>query len=166
MGFDTPNVGIEVALNPKLSVEVSGAFNPWTFGSGDSNKKMVHLAFRPEIRFWPYEVWDGHFLGIHSLAAFYNTGGIDLPLSPFDNLKDNRYEGYAAGVGFSYGYQWYLATHWNIEVTAGIGYLYLNYDRYECRKCGERLGSSHKHWLGPTNLGVSFIYLFKKRDRK
>lgn len=159
----TPNLGVELTLSPAVTLDLAGSFNPWKFGSGESEKKIIHFSLRPEVRFWPYERWDGHFLGIHGLWTSYNAGGVRIPLSPLDNLKNSRYEGYAAGAGFSYGYHWILSPHWNLELTAGIGYLYFNYDRYRCGKCGEPLGSAHKHWFGPTNLGVSFIYLFKER---
>ncbi len=159
----TPNLGAEVALGRKLTIDLTGSYNPWRFGSREDNKKLQHWLVRPEVRFWPYEKWDGHFLGVHGLLGSYNAGGIDLPFPPLNHLRESRYEGYAAGGGFSYGYQWFLGTHWNLEVTAGLGYTYLNYERYECRRCGDRLGKSHKHWVGPTNLGVSVIYLFKSK---
>ncbi len=159
----TPNLGAEIALGRKMTLDVTGAYNPWTFGSAQSNKKIQHWQVRPEFRFWPYEKFDGHFLGVHGTFVSYNAGGIDIPILPLNGMKDYRYEGYGAGVGFSYGYQWYLGTHWNLELTASLGYIYLNYDQYDCEKCGSFVGSSHKHWFGPTNVGVSFIYLFKSK---
>jgi len=159
----TPNIGVEVALGSKLTFDVSGAYNPWTFGSKEKNKKIQHWVVQPEVRFWPYEKWDGHFLGIHGLFASYNAGGINIPVIPLGELKENRFEGYAAGGGFSYGYQWFLGPHWNLELTAGLGYIYYNYERYECHKCGSLLEKTHKHWFGPTHVGLSFIYLFKSK---
>ncbi|MCD8172044.1 MAG: DUF3575 domain-containing protein [Alistipes sp.] len=159
----TPNLGVEIATGLKTTINISGAYNPWTFGSAEDNKKIRHWAVTGQLRFWPYERWDGHFLGVHALFASYNAGGVDIPLVGLSKLKDSRYEGYATGVGFSYGYQWYLSPHWNLELTAGLGYVYYNYERYECRKCGAFIERAHKHWLGPTNLGLSLIYLIKSK---
>ncbi|MCC8019198.1 MAG: DUF3575 domain-containing protein [Rikenellaceae bacterium] len=159
----TPNMAVEIALGRKTSFEVSGSYNPWRFGAAEDNKKIQHWVVRPEVRFWPYERWDGHFLGVHGMFISYNAGGVNIPLAPLGSLKESRYEGYGAGVGFSYGYQWYLSPHWNLEATAGIGYAYYNYDRYECWKCGDFLERNHKHWFGPTKVGVSFIYLIKSK---
>lgn len=42
------------------------------------------------------------------MGGAYNTTGIDLPFSPFDDLKDFRYKGHFYGGGVSYGYQFVL----------------------------------------------------------
>ncbi|MCC8186245.1 MAG: DUF3575 domain-containing protein [Bacteroides sp.] len=164
-GTTTPNLGVELALDKKLTLDLTGAYNPWIFGSKEGNKKLQHWLVKPELRFWPYEKWDGHFLGIQGIFASYNAGGVHIPLVPIGHLQDYRYEGYATGGGFSYGYQWYLSPHWNIEATAALGYLYLNYKQYECRKCGAYQGKSHKHWIGPTHVGVSVVYLFTSKKK-
>lgn len=162
-GTTTPNLSVEIALGRKTSLEITGSYNPWQFGKKDDNKKVKHWVVMPELRFWPYEKFDGHFLGFHGLYTQYNAGGVNLPLWPLSNLKTSRYEGYGTGAGFVYGYQWYLGPHWNLELSVGLGYMYFNYKRYECRRCGNYLDKGTKHWVGPTKIGVSFTYLFKSK---
>jgi len=159
----TPNVSLEAALDAKTTIDLQLSFNPWQYGSKEDNKKLQHWLIQPELRRWIYEKYDGHFFGVHSFFGRYNAGGIKLPLGIFGGMENNRYEGYGIGAGLSYGYQWYLSSHWNLEATFGFGYAYLNYDRFECRNCGEHQLKTHKHYFGPTRLGVSVIYLFKSQ---
>ncbi len=98
--------------------------------------------------------------GVHLQYGRYNAGGIKLPLRIYTGLADHRYEGYLTGAGISYGYQWYLSPRWNLEAQFGFGYSYMHYKEYECRQCGEQLGKNHKHYFGPTKVGVSLVYLF------
>ena len=154
----TMNLGAEFRLSSYLTLDVSGSYNPWTFSD---NKKFKHVSVQPELRYWIYEPFNGHFLGAHLLYTFYNVGGVKMPLGVFPDLKDYRFQGNGYGVGFSYGYQWLLSNRWNLEATFGFGYVYLDHSRYECRTCGERLGRESKHYLGPTKVGVSLIYVIK-----
>ena len=61
----------------------------------------------------------------------------------------------------SYGYQFILGRYWNLELNVGIGYARLKYDKYECRTCGEKVGTESKGYLGPTKAGISLIYILK-----
>lgn len=45
----TPNVGVEVALSPKYTLELAGAYNPWTF---KDDKKMRFWLVQPELKYW------------------------------------------------------------------------------------------------------------------
>ena len=151
----TLNLGVEIGLAPKWTLDISGNYNPWNFSN---NKKMRHWLVQPEARYWLCEKFNGHFFGIHAHGGQYNWGGM-LPFG-FKNGKmfgienrhilANRYQGWLAGAGISYGYQWILGNRWSLEATIGVGYAYLNYDRYPCASCGKKLDSGHKNYLGPT----------------
>ena len=73
----TLNLGAEFRLSPYLTLDVSGNYNPWTFSD---NKKFKHVSVQPELRYWIYEPFNGHFLGAHLLYTFYNVGGVKLSL--------------------------------------------------------------------------------------
>lgn len=75
-------------------------------------------------------------------------------------MKDYRYKGHALGGGIAYGYDWVLGKHWNFEFEAGVGYAHAWYDKYDCAKCSERIGSGGKNYWGVTKLAVSLVYLF------
>lgn len=162
----TINLGFEVGTGPKWSLDVSGNLNPWTF---DDNRKMKHWLVQPEMRYWLCERFNGHFFGLHAHGGQFNWGGM-LPFGfkngkmfglENPNIRDNRYEGWLVGAGISYGYQWILGNHWNLEASLGVGYAYLNYDRFKCEKCGEKLGNDHKNYFGPTKAAISIIYIIK-----
>lgn len=142
----TPNVGLEVALSPKYTLELAGAYNPWTF---KDDKKMRFWLAQPELKYWFCEKFEGHFVGVHLHGAQY-FGGFD----------EKRYDGYLAGGGFTYGYDWILSPRWNLEAAIGIGYARLWYKespRTPCEKCHE---DKVKNYFGPTKAAISLIYTF------
>lgn len=149
----TMNLGVEFALSQKVTFDVSGNYNPWTFSD---NKKLKHWMVQPELRYWLCEKFNGHFFGIHAHGGEFNFGGIKL-----FNMEDYRYEGYAIGGGLSYGYQWVLSKRWNLEASLGFGYTYLDYDKFYCEECGEKLKDGDRHFIGPTKAAVSLIYIIK-----
>lgn len=161
----TVNLGAEVALGKRITLDVSGNLNPWSFRD---NKKMKHILVQPEFRWWTCERFNGHFIGIHAHWAHYNWGGM-LPwgfssgkMFGIENraIMDHRYQGWLAGGGLTYGYQWLLGDHWNLEASVGVGYAYLKYDKYLCHKCGRKVGEESKNYFGPTKAALSLIYLF------
>jgi hypothetical protein len=84
-----PNLGVEVGLSKKLTLDVPMYYNPWKY----SDSKMLKLAMlQPELRYWLCDKFNGHFFGAHLMGGAYHTTGIDLPFSPFDDLKDFRYK--------------------------------------------------------------------------
>lgn len=142
----TPNLGVEFAVSRKVTVDLSAAYNPWTF---KDDKKMRLWLAQPEVRYWLCERFEGHFVGAHLHAAQYYGG-----------FGDHRYDGYLAGGGFSYGYSHILSPRWSLEAVIGLGYARLWYDeslRIPCEKCHEK---KHKNYFGPTKAAVSIIYLF------
>lgn len=150
----TFNLGVEFRTGGKTSLDIPVNYNPWTFGE---NRKWRHILVQPELRLWTKETFRGHFFGLHGHYAFYNVG--NLPKPPFSQyMKDHRYEGWLAGAGISYGYRWNFSHRWAMEATVGVGYAYLSYDKFDCGKCGEELGSYVNHYFGPTKVGLSLIY--------
>lgn len=142
----TPNIGMELSFSSRTTIELQAAYNPWTFRD---DKKMRFWLAQPEVRYWFCEKFEGHFLGIHLHGAQY-----------FGGFKDERYDGYLAGGGITYGYDWILSAHWNIEALIGIGYARLWYDkspRIYCEKCKIPV---RQNYFGPTRLALSLIYLF------
>ncbi len=158
----TPNLGMELGLGHKTTLSVGGGYNPWNLdGTYDDNKKLVHWLGEMEFRYWLCQRFTGHFFGIHVLGAQFNISGHRLPLLFGSDSKNFRYEGYAVGGGITYGYQFILGKRWNLETSLGVGYARLNYDKYKCQKCGEKVESEKKNYVGPTNAAVSLIYIIK-----
>lgn len=80
-------------------------------------------------------------------------------------MRQSRYEGWLAGVGVSYGYRWSFSHLWGLEAAVGVGYACLDYDKYACYKCGERLTSRSRNYFGPTKAGVSLTYAIGGKRR-
>lgn len=148
----TLNLAAEMRLSSRYTFHLSGSLNPWTFSN---NKKFQHWLVRPEGRYWLEETFHGHFLGLHAFHGRFNAGGVSLL-----GLKHERREGHFTGAGLSYGYAWRLADRLGLEATVGLGYAYQDYERFDCERCGDSRGKSHKNYVGPTQLGVSLIYGF------
>lgn len=158
----TINLGIEFRLAQRWTMDISGNYNGWTFSD---NKKWKHWLVQPEARYWFCETFNGHFLGMHVLGGEFNVGNVDLDFkmlgTDFRQLKDHRFEGWMAGVGIAYGYSFILGKHWNLELEAGIGYIYTRYDKYQCAECGVKLANDKTHhYFGPTKLAVNLVYTF------
>lgn len=151
----TLNIGAEVRTGDNSSLDIPLSWNPWTFSR---NRKWKHILVQPEFRYWLREAFDGHFFGLHAHYAYYNVGR--LPHGPFSKyMAGHRFQGRAVGAGISYGYRWdFRNPRWSMEATVGVGYAYLDYDKYACRECGEKLGHDTKNYFGPTKIGLSLIY--------
>ena len=74
----TPNIGAEVAVAERWTLEVAGGYNPWTFDSA-TNHKAKHWMVSPEARYWFCERFHGHFIGVNGAYAQYNIGAMPIP---------------------------------------------------------------------------------------
>lgn len=149
----TANLGFEVGLSKKLTLDVSGNYNPWEFSD---NKQIKHWLVQPELRYWLCERFYGHFFGLHAHYAEANVSNLNI-----FGLGDYRYQGNIYGAGISYGYQWILNKRWSMEATVGVGYARLNFDKYNCGTCGSKISKEHKNYFGPTKVALSIIYVIK-----
>lgn len=158
----TPNLSMEVGLGKRSTLDFGAGFNPWNIsGVENDNKKLAHLLGQVEYRYWLCQKFAGHFFGIHALGTQFNIAGYELPFLFEKGSKNYRYQGYGYGAGISYGYQFYLGKRWSLEANVGVGYARLHYDKYTCKKCGEKVGSQTKNYFGPTKAGISLIYIIK-----
>lgn len=142
-GAMTPNLGVEIPLARKWSVDVTGMFARWDFKHG---KKYRVGGIQPEIRWWCCQAMTRHYVGAHFQYGVFNIGE-----------EMYRREGDLIGGGFSYGYVWEVSYHWNIDFSVGVGYNRIEYDKYG-QACGELLEKRERNYWGPTKLGVTFTY--------
>jgi len=165
----TPNLGAEYGFNTKHSVNLVYGLNPWEFSSDKFGKRYAkHWVVMPEYRWWHCSVFNGSFIGVHAMGGQFNAGSVDLwlPGGFFngDNIvkeaSDKRYEGNFIGLGFTYGYQYMLSRHWNLEAEIGVGYDYVWYDKFRCGECGAKVDKGHTNYIGITKIGLSVIYIF------
>lgn len=165
----TPNLGVEVGVGGKSTVNLVCGLNPWKFNSSSHGDRYAkHWILMPEYRWWPCSRFNGHFFGVHAFGGQMNVANVSLPIPGgfFKGInltsaaKTGRYQGEFAGVGLTYGYQWPLSRHWNLEAEIGAGYGHVWYDRFPCGECGAKMSSGHTNYAGITKLGLSIMYIF------
>lgn len=157
----TVNIGAEIGLAPKWTLDLSGNLNAW---SKDNLTKWKHWMVQPEARYWFCDRFSRHFIGTHLIGGAFNLGGIENNISflgtDFSVLRDHRYQGYAFGAGVAYGYAFILGKRWNLELELGAGYMCLDYEKFECVGCGRKVGEGIHHYVGPTKAAVNLVFLF------
>lgn len=157
----TINLGVEIGLAPKWTLDISGNLNAW---SKDEQTRWKHWLVQPEARYWFCDRFSRHSIGAHAIGGAFNLGGINNNLSflgtDFSVLKNKRYQGYAYGAGLAYGFAFMLSEHINLELEAGFGYMYLDYDIYDCGNCGRRIDEGTHHYVGPTKAAINLVFLF------
>ena len=89
----SPNIGLEVGISKKSSIDLYGSFNPFRFGNG---KQWKHWFVQPEYRYWFCERFNGHFLGFHLVGGEYNLAKINMPFGAYPNLETTRYQGWVS----------------------------------------------------------------------
>ncbi len=110
----TLNIRVEFATGNKWALELASAYNPWMF---KNDKKMRLWLVQPEMKYCFAKKIEGHFGGMHLHGALF-----------FGGFNKERYDGYLAGFGFNYGYDWILSPNWNIKVEIGLEYAHLWHD--------------------------------------
>ena len=81
----TINLGVEAALAPKWTFDLSGNYNAWDF---PDYRKQKQWMVQPEARFWFCEAFNGHFIAAHLLGGEFNmdiTGG-----NFYNTFKDTK----------------------------------------------------------------------------
>ena len=156
----SPYLGAEFKMKPKWTYEIVGEINAWNI----HERRWRHWMVQTGPRLWLCEAFQGHFFGFQAIGGQFNIGNIPHAFKflgqPFQNLKENRYQGWGVGAGISYGYDWILSKHWNTELEIGIGWIYCHYDRYPCQVCGPAKGHGHHNYYGPTRLSWAIEYVF------
>lgn len=177
-----PNLGVEFGVAHRSTISITGAVNPWNFSDERHLKSWTAM---PEYRYWFCEKFTGHFLGFHLVGGQYNAKNVNFPLKmlivsssvtpgsdPADAAsaqkgwpdlasqanRGRHAEGWFGGAGITYGYQWMLSKHWNLEASLGVGYAYSKLKFYG--RCARTIDERTLHYVGPTHANISFIYLF------
>lgn len=163
----TLNLSAEFGVGKRTTLDIYGSLNPWQF---PSNRKMRHWLLQPGLRWWSCSRFSGGFWGVHVHYGRYNWGGM-MPWGFRSgkmfgtvwnrSMLDNRYQGWLAGAGISYGWHWVLGGRWGFEGEIGLGYAYLQYDKFRCERCGRRLGSGSKSYFGPTKASLSLVLMIR-----
>lgn len=144
----TLNVGVDVAVSERWSVDASGYWNP--ISTGSLRSKVLGAVVG--VRRWRFEPHVGLFWGLHASAAEYRVGN-----------RRKRYNGWTVGVGSSVGYSWMLARRWNFSLEGGLGLYYMNDTRWKPSPSPDE-DITMRHYrrivLAPAKLEASFSFMF------
>ncbi|MHC1778976.1 MAG: DUF3575 domain-containing protein [Bacteroidales bacterium] len=140
------NLELSAGLNRRLSVHLPISWNPFHFGE---NRKILHMALQPGLRFWSWHSYSGFYTGAQLGFIRYNCG-----------LNTIRYDGKGYGCSLSAGYSKMVSGRWNLDFEVGAGIFRLVHDCFERKFCGEYLYSEDKLKLLPCRLSVNLVYLF------
>lgn len=158
----TVNLAGEVAVSRHSTLGVSVNYNPWTFGE---DAQIQHWFVRPEYRYWFSEKYTRFFIGAHVIGGKFEVGGFKVPFFgdwALTGMRNNLYKGSAIGAGISFGYDFYVSPHWNIELVAGAGLARVSHYR-ESIADKTRTETKTRIIPIPTEIGVNFVYLFNSK---
>ena len=165
------NLGVEVGVAPKWTIQLSGSYNNWPV----DDIRIRHALVEPEVRWWTCERFNGFFVGTHLVGGSIAVGSLwDFSKygSRFPNLKDYLLnDAFMLGGGAVLGYDLILGRHWNLEFELGLGYLYVTGDEYRMSTASDGthylpvgakpvLKGSVFDYVGPTKVAVSIVYRF------
>ena len=149
-----PQVGAELVVGERTSVGLG------LFGSSKPWGKQVKLAgLQPEWRYYfSGRPMHRHFVGVGALGTTYDI-----------TWKGKVYDGYAVGLGVTFGYVIALTKRLNIDLHAGIGIVgywqkeYFEADSYEqdMDYGAPAQANASGYVLLPTRVGVSVTYILK-----
>lgn len=174
-----PNIEVEVPFGKKHRWSVMAElWCPWwRFDhnpAGDVNQyhrtdqRPTRTAYQllmggAELRYWfagrcpdAVPVLTGPFVGLYAAGGKYDLGR--------DGKGD---QGEYFSIGISAGYSWPLARHWNLELSAAVGYIggpKVHYENeFDDARLIYRSNDDWKSWFAPTKLKVSLVYIIGKK---
>jgi len=166
----TPNIGLEVPVGQHLSLGFNAGLKPWPRWLAwdwdkTVEKKWRHLLFAPEMRWWPWGVYDKLFVGTDLIYTHYNVGAVTFPFGMYPSIRDRRLQGDFYGLGLFAGWSWWLSDHWRLEAEAGIGAGYSDAREFDCAYCGAEVGRQKGPVLVPK-IGVNLSYNIARRQKR
>lgn len=177
-----PNIEVEVPLGRRqrwsLMAEVWCPW--WRLGYNAAGKANAYyrsdqrptrhayqlLTVGIEARYWLAPPCDaarptltGAFVGLYAAGGKYDLC--------YDG--DGR-QGEFTSMGISGGYAWPLSRHWNLELSAAVGYIGGPQVRYQNEFDDARLiyrsHQDHWHYFGPTKAKVTLVWLIGTTNKK
>ena len=153
LALGTVNANASVAAARHLTVNAEACYNPWTYNSGDPGTQLQyrHQTYALGVRWWPWYVYSGWWIGFQGQYQEYNRGGI---------ISRDTEEGDAFGLVLSGGYTMMLHEHLNLEFGAALWGGYTMYTTYSCPKCGRVVDSGSKWFILPSGIIASLVWVF------
>ena len=148
----TLNAEASAAVGRELSIHVGAELNPWTFRAGDPEQQlqMRQNSYWAGLRWWPWHVYSGWWMGADLRYTVYNGGGI---------IQRESEEGDAYGMGVWGGYSVMINSLWNLDLGVGSWGGWKKYVRYACPVCGVTTERGQKaFWLPDARIAIQFVF--------
>ena len=149
--FGTLNVEGEMAVERRWTLVAGAKYNPFLFKADEEPVSARQRLVAAGMRFWPWHVFSGWWLGGKLQYQEYNRGGIRSA----ETDEGDRY-----GAGLSAGFSYMLHPHLNVSVGAGLWAGYQRYTVYSCPICGMTEAMGSKTFILPNDLLLSLSYVF------
>lgn len=145
----TPALGIEWRVSPAWSIQVNGSWTSWSWDN--KNRRYALWNISPEVRYYLGKQ------GKAFLGAMYHTGEFHYKLG-----KTGRQGDYQGG-GLTGGYVFDLNRSLSLDLHAGAGYTYADYDDYTLiNNVRVRKDTKTKNYWGINQLGITLIWKLLK----
>ena len=141
----TPDLGLEWRVSPAWAILVRGSWTSWSWN--DKARRYALWEVAPEARWYLGAKRRGY------LGAMYKAGQFNYKFSTLGRQGD------LMGGGLTGGYRFRLNDALSLDLHAAVGYLRVEYDRYEVTR-GVRVarGRGARNWWGPIDAGVSLVW--------
>ena len=146
----TANAGVEVELWPHGTLDIPVWYSPYDI---TPTRKLRLLATQPELRWWPGQVMQGHFIGLHTHVVGFNVAVNDK-----GRYQDPNHALWGMGLSYGYALSWGKQKQWGVEFNIGVGFAEYDYDVYQNRKDGQLFRSGSDFYWGVTRAGISLSY--------
>ena len=150
--YGTLNVEGDLAVGRRWTLTAGAKYNPFLYKADTpeplSARQRLYAA---GVRFWPWHVFSGWWLGGKVQFQEYNRGGIRSA----ETGEGDRY-----GAGLSAGFSYMLHPSLNVSVGAGVWAGYERYTLYSCAVCGMTEGGGEKTFILPNDLALTLSYVF------
>ena len=150
--FGTLNVEGDVAVARQWTLTAGAKYNPFLYKADTpeplSARQQLYAA---GVRFWPWHVFSGWWIGGKVQYQEYNRGGIRSAVTD----EGDRY-----GAGLSAGFTYMLHPHLNVSLGAGVWGGFQRYTIYSCPVCGVTEESGEKTFILPNDLALTLSYVF------
>jgi len=154
------NVTVEVPVKDHWSFGLDYKY-PW-FAAKDDMDCLELIQLELFGRYWfgkdRKRVLTGWYGELAASGGYYDL-----------ERKGKGYQGEFSTISLGAGYVWGLSKHWSFGVSASVGWMgtkYRKYDGYNGE--GKHLilkYNAHYTWIGPTEIGATFTYLFYRNRR-
>lgn len=158
----TPNIGVEVTISQQLSVNGDILWAPYMFKKNEEVFRSfigsVDLRYyiNPQY-YYTNDMFDGFYAGPYAMYGNFNIGFKNND----KNKESYRRKGWGVSAGISFGYKFYLAKRFRLDLNMGLGYAHLQYNKYLLGGEWAEYPLSKKNtkqWIGPTKFGVHIVY--------